>query len=315
MANANINSIVQSQYIQQRVKYAAVSIPNAGCSRTGVLNEMKKTTSSIRKIASVYYDKLDDFINGDFIQIEPTTRCNLACPACIHKDGVPVHDLSFETLGDIFGRHRKIREIKFSGLGEPFLHPEFAEIVELASMVAPVMVFTNGMHINWDALKYISAMNISIDTLCLKKSKLIKGNTYDMKQVLSNLIYARQLKRIGAIPTTLGISFTHTAFNDSDTELIQELCEMWGLVFHYERFANWCVPSDARWGEMHEAALQERGICGAIKPRKDDNCVWLTRAKYYYDALGRRHPCHWRMRYDMLGTAAEVTGCCDTCPD
>jgi MoaA/NifB/PqqE/SkfB family radical SAM enzyme len=74
-----------------------------------------------------------------FVQIEPVGHCNLKCRMCpiqFRRDGPPgeapafmAYD-TFVTLLDQFG---SLNELHLQGLGEPFLHPRFFDMVTYAT--------------------------------------------------------------------------------------------------------------------------------------------------------------------------------------
>jgi radical SAM protein with 4Fe4S-binding SPASM domain len=84
----------------------------------------------------------------DFVQIEPVGQCNLRCRMCaiqFRPDGPPHGPPAlmplelFQRLIDDFGA---VRELHLQGLGEPFMHPQFFEMVEYA-VAKGIQVSTN----------------------------------------------------------------------------------------------------------------------------------------------------------------------------
>lgn len=76
-----------------------------------------------------------DYREGDFI-VSTTTRCNFHCSHCLRqqvdKDKTLIKDLPVPVFETILKEGKKInfRLISFSG-GEPILHPQFRELVDL----------------------------------------------------------------------------------------------------------------------------------------------------------------------------------------
>lgn len=83
------------------------------------------------------------------IQLEVSTRCNLTCAYCSHRH---LETKRFLPLEDFLERLERIdfgpiRNVDFTGLGEPVLHPELPEMVRAVRRLAPgadLRVVTNG---------------------------------------------------------------------------------------------------------------------------------------------------------------------------
>lgn len=83
------------------------------------------------------------------LDIEITTRCQLACPLCARtlRSARP-HDTDMEeaVFGSVMTALDSIEEIIFVGLGEPLLHPHLARFVARAARATPrTKLVTNGL--------------------------------------------------------------------------------------------------------------------------------------------------------------------------
>lgn len=68
-----------------------------------------------------------------FAQIEPIGRCNLACRMCtVNERGDEVAELPLERFIALLDQMPGLQELHLQGLGEPMLHPQFFDMVELA---------------------------------------------------------------------------------------------------------------------------------------------------------------------------------------
>ena len=70
-----------------------------------------------------------------FVQIEPVGQCNLACRMCpvvLREEKAPAF-MPFETFTRLVDQFEDLRELHLQGLGEPFLHPRFFEMVAYAA--------------------------------------------------------------------------------------------------------------------------------------------------------------------------------------
>lgn len=95
--------------------------------------------------------------------IEVTTRCNLNCPTCYANAGEG-KDLTLEKISDMLDFFIKAEQgrgeiLQISG-GEPTLHPQILDIIQLAQdkKIQHVMLNTNGLRIAED-LEFVSQLS------------------------------------------------------------------------------------------------------------------------------------------------------------
>ena len=239
------------------------------------------------------------------VQVEPTTRCNLKCTYCTKKE--PIRDLTVEVLGSVLDRHPNIKLLNLQGLGEPFLCPNITELCKYAkSRGMYVMTISNGTMLNYDALDYIDRVMISIDFLDEEKYNLLRpGAKWDF--VMGELHSLGDMGKAGVNQV-----ITHMTTRD-DIYDMQEFCRTFGYALTQPRIENWGIEPD----EMVKKDRDEHGIV----PRRVDHCPWGV-FKFYYDALGRSHPCCIRMNDEyVIDDIDEFTGkrlyhpICMRCPD
>ena len=83
-----------------------------------------------------------------FVQIEPVGQCNLACAMCpvVYRDdggpGKPAAFMGYETFCRLLDQFPAARELQLQGMGEPFLHPRFFDMVRYA-VARGIAVSTN----------------------------------------------------------------------------------------------------------------------------------------------------------------------------
>jgi MoaA/NifB/PqqE/SkfB family radical SAM enzyme len=239
----------------------------------------------------------------DHLQIEPTTRCNLACKTCPHKDGVPIIDITPETLTAILNKYQHIRQVNLQGLGEPFMHPDFEKICGIAKERSGIVqTFTNGTIIKWGVLKHLDQIVVSLDTLSEKTARNIKGAGYNLPNVLRNIItLSNQL--------STSVNFTQSIYNHTEREAIRAWCDDQHIPFNVTRVQNWYAPDEPLWEQQHTDIMKERDRFGQL-PRVKPFCQWKQTRWYYYRADGVRNPCCRRMGYREY-----TKDCCRTCPD
>jgi MoaA/NifB/PqqE/SkfB family radical SAM enzyme len=83
-----------------------------------------------------------------YVQVEPVGQCNLRCRMCpipFRKDGPPYGPpafMDFDVFTRLIDQFGNLRELHLQGLGEPMMHPRFADMVAYATRKG-VRVTTN----------------------------------------------------------------------------------------------------------------------------------------------------------------------------
>ncbi len=102
------------------------------------------------------------------LQIEPISRCNLACPECpvTRFDQDPAYrpdrvaQLPLETMLDVVDQLPDLEKILFYNFGEPFLHPRAIDFLRAVRARRPEVVLhtsTNGLALTRDKVEMIAA--------------------------------------------------------------------------------------------------------------------------------------------------------------
>ena len=71
-----------------------------------------------------------------FVQIEPVGQCNLRCRMCpiaYRNEGQRPAFMPLETFRRLIEQFPGLRELQLQGMGEPFLHPRFLDMVRFAA--------------------------------------------------------------------------------------------------------------------------------------------------------------------------------------
>jgi glycosyltransferase involved in cell wall biosynthesis len=271
------------------------------------MNNLKSILRPYKNEVCAYLDK-----RRIMFQIEPTTRCNLNCTKCSHKTDTPVMDITTEVLRDIFSARKEPYTILLQGLGEPFLHPNFTHICNTVKLHCKhLIVITNGTAIGNEAMELIRSgvidhIVVSLDTLNPVLARQTRGNNYDVSKVAGFIKELVVLDR----PTT-AVNFVRSVYNFNEQKAVQDFCDDVGVFMNVTPIQNFYNPEQPGWFAAHAEVLSERML--ARKSVKDlkDNCPFLAGRAYYFDALGRQHPCCIRMRYDQVD---RTEGTCRWCP-
>ncbi len=105
-----------------------------------------------------------------YLQIEPTTRCNLRCRYCVGWRG-PRGDMSSEMFERVLAQADSLRYVALHGEGEPFMHPDYLEMVDrLRQAGVEVSIITNGRFLERVTVRRlveleVSSVGVSVDSL------------------------------------------------------------------------------------------------------------------------------------------------------
>jgi len=127
----------------------------------------------------------------DWIQVEVTSACNAACiycPRTVYRKIWEDRHLPLETFKKLKPAFADTRHIHLQGWGEPFLHPEFFEMVAIAKASAfQVGTTTNATLLNEETVRKVIESGIDILAFSLagttERNDVIRKGT-SLKKVL-----------------------------------------------------------------------------------------------------------------------------------
>ena len=136
-----------------------------------------------------------------FVEIEVSTFCNLRCKMCEHTYWKEKNqNMSFEQLKSIVKQFPKLKWIGLTGIGESFLNPDFAKMVEYVKRKNLYLeLYDNFYLINEkfsDLLVKdgVDRMIVSLDAATVDTYKKIRvGSSFD--RVIKNIKALRRLKQ------------------------------------------------------------------------------------------------------------------------
>ncbi|MCW3135761.1 MAG: radical SAM protein [Canidatus Methanoxibalbensis ujae] len=135
----------------------------------------------------------------NLIQVRPVTGCNLNCIFCSVDEGRASRTrrtdyiVEPEYLAEVFDHVSSFKgegvEAHIDCQGEPLIYPYMEELLErIKNSASVVSIQTNGIFINERKLeileKYVTRINLSLNTLDERRADFIHGARYPLKHVL-----------------------------------------------------------------------------------------------------------------------------------
>lgn len=222
------------------------------------------------------------------VSFEPTTSCNLRCPECpsglrafSRPTGMLKNDFFRETIDEI---HEHLTYLIFYFQGEPYLNPDFLDMVKYASSKKIyTATSTNAHYLNDDAAKKtvesgLDRLIISIDgtTQEVYKQYRVGGNLDKVIEGARNIIKWRT--SLNSKTPFVFFQFLVVKPNEHQIEEIKKLAEEIGVdevrfktaqVYDYENDPNQLIPIQEKYSRY------KIGKDGKYKPKnKMVNRCW-----------------------------------------
>ena len=241
----------------------------------------------------------------EYLQIEPTRKCNLKCQHCIRQNDFG--DITMETYLSLLDRHKDAKIVKLQGLGEPLFYPRINELIDIAKDRGhEVMIITNGTIRLPNRVDYLV---VSLETMNPEKYKLLRNG--DVKKVIDNIhdAYDRNL------PLIINCVMTHLT-DTKDVEEVYEFATSIGANMWQIAQEVWVAPGHRSYKRCREDAVKASVNHGYHVQEKlrMKSCAWRRGEAIYYDYRGERHPCCIRMSDDYLGAPNPKLIGCRGCP-
>ncbi len=230
----------------------------------------KRFINGIKVLSSFYFSRL---INKPLqwgypvsVSFEPTTSCNLRCPECpsglrqfTRPTGMLQKNFFKETIDDI---HKELVYLIFYFQGEPYLNPEFLEMVQYASAKKIYTATSTNAHYLTDenAKKTVESgldrLIISIDgtTQDVYKQYRIGGNLDKVIEGAKNIV--KWKKELNSKKPFVFFQFLVVKPNEHQIEEVKKLAKEIGVdevrfktaqVYEYETDPNNLIPENDKY--------------------------------------------------------------------
>lgn len=238
------------------------------------------------------------------VSIEPTTACNLKCPQCpsgLRQFTRPTGNLKPEMNQRILdGLGKNLQYINYYFQGEPFINPNFLELVkEARKRNIYVLTSTNAHFISEKTANEIidsglSEIIISIDgaTQETYENYRIEGDLEKVKQGTKNLVAAKK-KRNSSLPI-LTFQFLVSKQNEHEIDQIKLLKDEMGVdqvkfktiqVYDYET-GNELIPENEKYSRYKKNAAGKFELKNAYR-----NSCWRSWSSCVFTWDGSVVPC------------------------
>lgn len=199
----------------------------------------KKILNWLKTESSVLMKPSKPWGHPTIIQIEPTNRCNLSCPACPVSHGLDrsIGDMDFGLFEQLVqDLHPYLLAMLFWDWGEPFLHPRAYEMIRLATDKGiNVMASTNG-HLFADKEHAVNVVKANLDVLVFSIDGL-EQKTYEQfrksgkleiaLEGVRNVLQERE-KQKSLLPL-INLRFIVNKFNEHEIPLTKDFAEALGV--------------------------------------------------------------------------------------
>jgi radical SAM protein with 4Fe4S-binding SPASM domain len=173
------------------------------------------------------------------LQIEPTNRCNLACPFCpsgrreLGREGRDMRFEEYKPLVDELADYLLL--LALYDWGEPLLNPDFPKMVQYANERGiRTMTSTNGHTLNnedfvADVLKAgLDTMIVAVDSLDQKTYELFRKHG-DIERVIGGIRKTVALKRRLQAKTRINMRVVVTRFNEGEIVKMRDMARSLGV--------------------------------------------------------------------------------------
>lgn len=194
------------------------------------------------------------------IYLEITNKCNLNCDFCIHNKRKK-ETMSLENFKIILNKIKhKTNYLYFHVLGEPLIHPNINDMIDIASKDFNINITTNGYFINRiKQNKNIRQINISLHSFDknIISLKQYMENIFDAVDILSKVTYISYRIWINNENTKEIISLLNQKYN-TNIDLSKR-----NITLDKNIFLS--VSKKFIWPDLENEILEEQGKCYALR--------------------------------------------------
>lgn len=262
--------------------------------------------------------------------IEPTDICNLACPSCTRQEVIVRSDkrpasLTRERLAVIANELPGLVEVKFHGLGEPFLAPNATELFGGIKGAYPELHLVSITNATWPKhvdvagiLEHVDHLYISVDGH--ERESFESARTNGKFEIM--LENARRIMREKPERTIVSINCCFTAENYQNLYQVVILSRALGIDrVRFNLVQNWISNADGEAERAKHAELQLQALANAsaddllkhVKYMRKVAAVMAVRAEIVGNPRFDPRDCQWSSKMTYITQGGEVLPCAMRC--
>lgn len=253
-----------------------------------------------------------------FIQLEPTTRCNLNCVMCTRSKMNPSRlnqDLSLEKFKYILKEIPTVKKIKLQGMGEPLLTKDLWKITQYGISQRKKFTTTiNGTLINKEnvdlILKNFVEVIVSLDTANPGNYLQIRRMDF-FDRVVENLKLLTQRKKELKSNTKIFINSVISHLNCKEIDALIELAKNCGVDgIGFVEVENWKTPLERNYEEERNFVQQARKFSEEIQQKISLKQKTESIEISFLPSEKRKIKCRWPFDSCFITVDGFVTPCC-----
>ena len=239
------------------------------------------------------------------LSIEPTTACNLACPECpsgLKQFSRPTGKLDLELHRQMLAQVKKsVFYINYYFQGEPFLHPQFLDLIREAKLAKMYTATSTNAHFI-DKAKALEIIDSGLDRLIISVDGITQA-TYEQYRVNGNLskvleasTFLVEAKKERSSPTPFLIfQFLAVKPNEAEIPAVFTLAKEIGI-------------DEVR---IKTAQLYDFKNGNSLMPEQEEYARYAKQSDGTYKLKGRQGNHCWRMwSGSVLTWDGKVVPCC-----
>jgi pyrroloquinoline quinone biosynthesis protein E len=250
------------------------------------------------------------------IDIEPNTKCNLACKFCQVPgwERAKINDMSIQLFEKVLDQFPTLLIIKLQGMGEPLLNPYLFDMIKMASD-RNCLVYTtiNGTLLNEGNIKKIVesdliAVTISLDGAKKETFESIRGNANFEKVISSTKKLLRSRK--GKLPE-INVWMVISSDNYQEIPEMIKLCKDIGVDNLTVQLEMYSYGKDSIHEKIMEHRIKEDSNFEAYKRQ----CTELAKREkmnfqFHQTSFDKHHPCLWPWTSLYVSAEGKIVPCC-----
>jgi len=250
----------------------------------------------------------------DYLQLEPTSRCNMNCRNCTRDTLSKFGDLRLDSFLYIARQFPFLREVKLQGLGEPLLNNSLFDMASfLKDKKVTTYIATNATLVTKetasDMVKYFDKIEISIDSSDRQLLKDIRG-----KDCMDDTLRGARLLRSSNGNSDMAINFVMERSNAGN------LVAMIGLAkdldinhINVVGLQNW-VNTGSAYTKKRREIFQRSPETAANSGSNMKEIMRLAKSSNIYVDLSisdnQKKGCFWHKRGVYISWNGYVAPCC-----